>query len=252
MDLKNWRGVYELRNIVTGEYYIGSTNDAHKRKLTHFQHLRRGEHHSMRLQIAFNTYGEDAFEFNLIQEVLTEDVYKVEQTYLDAETPYYNVGKHAYGGDNLTNHPERDDIIRRMTESVIARYAVMTPEEKRQLHGMPGDSNPNWKGGVSTPSCEGCGKTLSYGHTHCNKCRPRSGKDNPFYGKRHSEETIQELRESRLGVYKGRQNMPVIVDGCEYRSAGEAGKALGLPMTTVRWRCLSKNQKFNSYQRKQS
>lgn len=48
------------------------------------------------------------------------------------------------------------------------------------------------------PRCDKCGKELSknnkYGY--CAKCRDKSGENNPFYGKQHSEEVIEKLRES--------------------------------------------------------
>ena len=50
------------------------------------------------------------------------------------------------------------------------------------------------------------------------------------------------------GVYNGKQNIPIIIDDIEYRSAGEASKILNIPMVTIRWRVLSKNKKFNNYQ----
>jgi hypothetical protein len=54
------------------------------------------------------------------------------------------------------------------------------------------EQNPNWKGGVSYVYCE-CGKRIGYGHTHCNKCRPRSENNNPFFGKKHTQSTKLKL-----------------------------------------------------------
>tara|TARA_R110002124_G_scaffold33364_7_gene110895 strand:+ start:55 stop:810 length:756 start_codon:yes stop_codon:yes gene_type:complete len=251
MRLKNWRGIYGILNNVTGQWYIGSTKDAEIRRNTHFRTLSKGAHHNMRLQDDFNTYGEESFSFELIQELLTEVLLEVEQQYLYEMKPYYNIGLHASGGDNLTNHPDREDIIRRMTETLKSRYEGMTPEERKAVYGKPGERNPNWKGGVSTPDCLTCGKRIGPRHVYCNKCRPRSGEDNPFHGKKHSEATRQKLREQHIGVYKGKQNKPIIVDGCKYRSAGQAGKDLGIQATTVRWRCRSENPKFNGYKYEQ-
>jgi hypothetical protein len=58
------------------------------------------------------------------------------------------------------------------------------------------------------------------------------------------------LREKRIGVYNGEQNIPIIIDGVEYRSAGEASKILKIPMVTIRWRVISKNKKFDNYKYK--
>jgi hypothetical protein len=119
-------------------------------------------------------------------------------------------------------------------------------ENRRDYNG---NQNPNWKGGVSFVYCE-CGKKIGYGHTHCNKCRPRSEDKNPFFGKQHSGETKKKLSEKRLGKYSGEQNKPIIIDDVEYRSAGEASKILNIPMVTIRWRVISKNKKFDNYKYK--
>ncbi|MCK5018262.1 MAG: hypothetical protein KAS32_14490, partial [Candidatus Peribacteraceae bacterium] len=41
------------------------------------------------------------------------------------------------------------------------------------------------------PECSVCGIRVSRkSKGYCNKCRPRSGKDNPFYGKKHDQKTM--------------------------------------------------------------
>jgi len=46
--------------------------------------------------------------------------------------------------------------------------------------------------------CRTCNKLLipETKYEFCSKHRPRSGKDNPFFGKTHSKEVIENLRES--------------------------------------------------------
>lgn len=78
----------------------------------------------------------------------------------------------------------------------------------------------------------------------------RNGVDNPFFGKQHSDETKKKLSEKMEGKYNGEQNIPVVIDDIEYRSAGEASKILGIPMITIRWRVRSKNRKFENYKYK--
>ena len=41
------------------------------------------------------------------------------------------------------------------------------------------ENNPSWKGGITNPKCEVCGKKIAYRATRCNKCRDRSGSKNP-------------------------------------------------------------------------
>jgi hypothetical protein len=78
----------------------------------------------------------------------------------------------------------------------------------------------------------------------------KSGTNNPFYGKTHTDKTKNKLSEKRTGTYNGEQNIPIIIDNIEYRSAGEASKILNIPMVTIRWRIKSKNKRFENYKYK--
>jgi G:T-mismatch repair DNA endonuclease (very short patch repair protein) len=45
------------------------------------------------------------------------------------------------------------------------------------------------------PKCKKCGKKVSRSSkNYCRDCVPRSGKDNPFYGKRHNKKTIETIK----------------------------------------------------------
>ena len=126
----------------------------------------------------------------------------------------------------------------------------MSDDEKKMKHSKPMEKNPNWKGGSSFKYCE-CGEKISIVNKTCIKCRNKNGINNPFYGKQHTEESKNKIREKRTGVYNGSQNIPIIIDGVEYRSSGEASKILNTPMVTIRWRVKSNNEKFNNYQYKE-
>jgi len=53
--------LYIITNKVNGKKYIGKTNDINRRITRHFIDLKRGNHHSHKLQRAFNKYGKDNF-----------------------------------------------------------------------------------------------------------------------------------------------------------------------------------------------
>ena len=186
--------------------------------------------------------------FEVVEECDINTLLETEQKYLDLQ-PEYNIGIKSSGGDNLTKNPNRDNIIKNMTESVRKRYGSMTDEQKKEKHSQPMETNPNWKGGTSFKYCE-CGIKIALINSTCINCRDKSGINNPFFGKEHSDETKKKLSESKLGVYNGDQNIPIIINDIEYRSAGEASKALNIPMVTIRWRVISKNKKFYNYKYK--
>jgi hypothetical protein len=109
----------------------------------------------------------------------------------------------------------------------------------------PLDKNPNWRGGSSFNYCE-CGKRIGYGNTHCNKCRPRSNTNNPFYGRTHSKEVIDKAKERMIGNIP-LNSLPIVINDVNYESYNHASKCLNIPVTTIRWRVLSKNPKYKNY-----
>lgn len=78
-------GVYEIRNIVNGKVYIGSSAKVFRRKRYHCRDLHRGKHGNPHLQNAFSEYGEEAFDFSVLEEVLPEKIplLRAEQQWMD-------------------------------------------------------------------------------------------------------------------------------------------------------------------------
>lgn len=241
-------GIYRIKNLINGKCYYGSSKNIEKRWSMHKIKLNNNTHINCILQRAWDKYGEDNFSFEIVEECDINVLLETEQKYLDLQ-PDYNIGIKSSGGDNLTRNPNRGGIIQKITESVKKRYGLMTNEEKKEKHSQPMETNPNWKGGTSFKYCE-CGNKISPINDTCIKCRDKNGEKNPFFGKQHSEETKKKISEKRLGKYSGEQNIPIIIDDVEYRSAGEASKILNIPMVTVRWRVISKNKKFDNYKYK--
>ena len=238
-------GIYRIRNIVNGHCYYGSSKNIEKRWKTHISRLNCKTHHSCILQNAWIKWGEDNFKFEVVELCEEEKLFEIEQTYLD-ENPIYNIGKTASGGDNLTNNPNRDDIIERITNSVIEMYENMSDDEKKEKHSKPMEKNPNWKGGVTYNYCK-CGKRISYNAKTCKKCGDQSGENNPFYGKHHTDENKKYLHDIFSGKKNDINNKEIIINGKEYRSYTDAGIELNMCWGTIRHRCLSLNPKYKDY-----
>lgn len=85
-------GIYAIVNKVNDKFYVGSASAVGKfrcesgfylRWTKHLLHLRRNTHHCIYLQNAWNKYGEDNFEFRILEFVAPEFCIEVEQDYLD-------------------------------------------------------------------------------------------------------------------------------------------------------------------------
>jgi len=138
-------GIYKIKNIKNNEYYIGSTINLVRRWSQHKSRLKYNTHHSIILQRAWNKYGKDSFIFEIIEECDPEFLFEKEQNYIDTFNPKYNVGLNACGGDNLTNNPNRQEIIQKMTESLKKRFLEMTDDEKKlRSEACKGIKNSNF------------------------------------------------------------------------------------------------------------
>jgi len=238
-------GIYRIRNLINNNCYYGSAKNINRRWSKHKSQLKYGRHENVILQRAWDKYGEDSFIFEVIEVCDENELLLVEQKYLDLN-PDYNIGKTASGGDNISNHPNRDIIIKNKTKKLRKEVMEMSEEERKLRWSRPKEMNGKWNGGSSIKYCR-CGKKITTNNTTCLECRDRCGSNNPFYNKHHSDKTKKYLSESRKGKYCGSQNIIFTINGIEYSSLGEASKKLGIPTTTIRWRLKSNNVKFENY-----
>lgn len=109
-------GIYEIVNTSTNQRYIGSAADFGQRWRSHRRLLRRGQHHSPRLQNAWNKYGENAFEFRKLLVCAKGSLLMYEQRALDALTPEFNVLR--FAGSSL-GHKHRVETRERIAASAI-------------------------------------------------------------------------------------------------------------------------------------
>jgi group I intron endonuclease len=76
-------GVYRIKCIPSGKFYIGSAFDMHDRCEHHRSSLRRGNHPNPHLQAAWNKYGEENFEFASLELTDRNRLLGAEQNWLD-------------------------------------------------------------------------------------------------------------------------------------------------------------------------
>lgn len=86
-------GVYKITNTVNGKFYIGSSKNIDKRWNEHIWELNNLKYSNTWLQRDWIEYGQDSFNFEIVEECAEEDRYSLEQDYLDDLKPFYNTGK---------------------------------------------------------------------------------------------------------------------------------------------------------------
>lgn len=66
------RGIYKIINVINNKFYVGSAVNFAERKRKHWWMLRKNTHANKHLQSAWGKYGEQAFKFVIVEEVLQD------------------------------------------------------------------------------------------------------------------------------------------------------------------------------------
>lgn len=253
--------VYTLIYPHSGQVYVGSTSDVKARYKRHLDELRLGTHHNATMSelyrsnyipmpgyiIPCNTRDEAyALEVDMIKFNFEPDI-------------VLNILIGGQGGDAMSRNPNKDDIILRRAKTQREIIAAMTPEERKAKYGKPGELNGMYGRShteetksilrqvnldVSPPNKGIAMDTARYAkHMEAMANRDIAGEKNPFYGKSHSEDTRKKISKAAMGRPSARRKS-ISIDGTSYPSYQHASNVLGIPVVTIRYRCLSENPKF--------
>lgn len=84
-------GIYMLLNTKNGKRYVGSSINIRKRLWEHRALLRHNKHGNPHLQNAWNKYGENFFEYSVLEKCDEDIRFIREQFYVDTLHPEYNI-----------------------------------------------------------------------------------------------------------------------------------------------------------------
>lgn len=134
-------GIYYIKNKLNNKRYIGSSKHISLRKIQHIDKLNRNIHHNIHLQDDYAKYGEDMFEFGILQLCLEDERHIIEQQYIDkywetgelynmaknVGSPNYNMGSQCYNAKKvicLTTNKYYDTISEAAKENNIAGSSI--------------------------------------------------------------------------------------------------------------------------------
>lgn len=86
-------GVYMVKNLITGEIYIGQSIKPYQRRIQHFSiHSNPNTKYTVKqLQLAMKQYSPKSFVFGIIEHCEPEQLLEREKYYIDLYQPQYNL-----------------------------------------------------------------------------------------------------------------------------------------------------------------
>lgn len=181
-------GIYLMRNKVSGLIYIGQSFNIYRRVNAHFAELKRGAHNNIHLQRAYNKYGREVFEVEVL-ELCENNIDKLngrEIFYIEKYDSFRNGYNQTPGG-----YSHEGCVI---TEETRARMRASHPDVSGKNNPMYGktvydflteEEVAKWKHNISVAN---------------------TGYKNGFYGKKHTEETKQKISAANKGRLAGEKN----------------------------------------------
>jgi group I intron endonuclease len=173
--------IYKIINVVTDDFYVGSAVNHKRRKWEHWTSLKKQKHHCVKLQQAWDEYGEDAFEFVIIEEVSDDDLLTVEDIYLGV-----NAGQlHCYNTALSTQIPSstQREVREKISQSLKTLYA----------------NNPSIHPRMGRKHTEETRLKIVEARAASDK---NKGENHYRYGKTVSEETRKKIGDTQRGVKK--------------------------------------------------
>jgi len=180
-------GIYCLRNIEDGKVYIGSSINIERRKRGHLSYLRSNNHSNAHLQLAFNSYGINSFEFSILENVDVTELIAREQYWID----YFNSSNREFGYNicpRADHHTVSNETKRKISLSSMGK--IMS-EESNKKHSIT-----NKLLGIKLPSRKGV-KVSDVTKLKCSNSRKLFLKNNPAF-KVYSHKGLQRTEATKL------------------------------------------------------
>ena len=83
-------GIYKITNTITGDFYIGSSNDVKRRWNEHKKPSVWNDNPNNPMYLDMQKYGTDKFEFEILAEVEIDKLKETEQQFIETLKPTYN------------------------------------------------------------------------------------------------------------------------------------------------------------------
>lgn len=187
--MENKHCVYQIIDNNNTPFYIGKTNNFHRRKMEHLCVLKKGKK------------GKTWPVYNKIRKLIKEEKYELKMEILKSDLNYDEANKLEI--KYIKEYKENGVKLYNLTaggDGTLNYKPFFTAEWKQKLKDAK--SGENWKG-ENNPF---------YGKKHSKKTKEKiskahkgkqTGDQNPFYGKKHSDEVIKKISDTAKKTFSG-------------------------------------------------
>ena len=240
-----------IKNILNEKIYVGKSSDIKTRWSRHKYELNKGIHVNTYLQNAWNKYGEDKFEFNIIERC-NEDQLNVREIYWIKTLDSYNRGYNLTEGGEGVSLP--DDVKAKI--SAASKEWWSNPENKKKMSESRKGEGSFWYGKTFTEDM-----IIKLSEAHKNPSEEiRQKQSRSHKGKKLSEETKNKISQANKGREVSEETRKKISDAkigkkepwarevfCielnkVFRCAKDAGVECGITYSSI-YMCLNGDRK---------
>ena len=129
-------GIYSIVSKIDNKFYIGSAarsnntpsqSGFYARWWSHRRDLLKGIHHCKHLQSAWNKYGEENFEFKIVELTDREFCIETEQNYLDLSNKEF-LYNDRYTADSFANCKRDPDTVKKIVDKNSKPFYIVSPQ----------------------------------------------------------------------------------------------------------------------------
>lgn len=148
--MKNEPGIYKIKCLKNDKVYIGSSQVVRQRITNHKSDLRLDKHQNKHLQAAWKKYGEESFEFEIVEYCSLEVLLKREQYYIDL----YDTYKLGFNRMPLAASPrgrkytEEEKVRRALSRKTSWNKGLARTDEQKKAQSDKMKGRVGWSRGI--------------------------------------------------------------------------------------------------------